>query len=608
MATNTINFTINLDGNAYSGMAKIDDALSKVLVNAKQTKRSLGDMFKELVSFSSLNNIVSDITQAFQTMVGTSLDFEQQQANLKTLLNGDAEATENLVKQIKEYSNATTYDTSSLVEAQKTMMAFGLDAEFAFEKLKNIGDIALGDQQNMQSLALAFSQMSSTGKLTGQDLNQMINAGFNPLAEISKKTGKSIGKLKEEVGKGKITVEQVASAFESATSEGGMFFEGAQNAADTTAGKIAKMNKTIDDLKIKLFEATNGATAYIAEIGNMILPLAQLSPLFTPLFKGSRKFFNSIKSAGGLFSLLKTNGIIALSSIGGWVKKVFVNWATHVKNVGLRFFGLKLKASAALAGVRSAIAKTKVRIISMGKAIRQAGGFFPWLAVKAKIACKVIGTAVKGIPVIGWIITIAGLISSLFVYLYTKFESVREWFDGVGSAVVCLLGPFGVLINIVVSFIKHWDSIKKAFTEGGILAGIKRIGFVIIDAMLKPIQSLLELLAKIPGLGNLASGGAEKIKSLRERLDKATNVEVLGSEDEQTEKEEKPKEEPKTQGGTLGKSAGTSAGKAQQINITLGSMVGTMNFNGGLQDNRRDIERQLTELMARVLGMAETAI
>ena len=49
MATNTINFTINLDGNAYSGMAKIDDALSKVLVNAKQTKRSLGDMFKELV-------------------------------------------------------------------------------------------------------------------------------------------------------------------------------------------------------------------------------------------------------------------------------------------------------------------------------------------------------------------------------------------------------------------------------------------------------------------------------------------------------------------------------------------------------------------------------
>ena len=61
-------------------------------------------------------------------------------------------------------------------------------------------------------------------------------------------------------------------------------------------------------------------------------------------------------------------------------------------------------------------------------------------------------------------------------------------------------------------------------------------------------------------------------------------------------------------GGNLGKTSGTSAGKAQQIHISIGSMVGTMNFNGGMSDNHTLVERQLAEMMARILGMAETAV
>ncbi len=53
--------------------------------------------------------------------------------------------------------------------------------------------------------------------------------------------------------------------------------------------------------------------------------------------------------------------------------------------------------------------------------------------------------------------------------------------------------------------------------------------------------------------------------------------------------------------------AGTVAGKAQQITIKLENMVGTMNFNGGLKDNASNVESTLAEMMARILGMAETA-
>src|SRR5690606_25401177 len=89
---------------------------------------------------------------------------------------------------------------------------------------KAIGDIAMGDANKMNSLTLAYSQMTSTGKLMGQDLLQMINAGFNPLNEISKKTGKSIGDLKKEMEQGKISANMVEKAFIGATSEGGQFY------------------------------------------------------------------------------------------------------------------------------------------------------------------------------------------------------------------------------------------------------------------------------------------------------------------------------------------------------------------------------------------------
>jgi tape measure domain-containing protein len=61
----------------------------------------------------------------------------------------------------------------------------------------------MGNKEWFNAMSLAFAQMYTTGKLQGQDLLQMINAGFNPLIAISEKTGKSVKQLKEEMSKGK---------------------------------------------------------------------------------------------------------------------------------------------------------------------------------------------------------------------------------------------------------------------------------------------------------------------------------------------------------------------------------------------------------------------
>ena len=131
----------------------------------------------------------------------------------------------------------------------QTLMGFGMSAEESQIRLKQLGDISQGDAQKFESLTLAFAQMSSTGKLTGQDLNQMINAGFNPLEEISRKTGKSIGELKEEMGKGAISADMVADAFASATSEGGRFYGAMDAQSKTFSGQLATLKDGVDNLK-----------------------------------------------------------------------------------------------------------------------------------------------------------------------------------------------------------------------------------------------------------------------------------------------------------------------------------------------------------------------
>lgn len=106
----------------------------------------------------------------------------------------------------------------------------------------------MGESSKFNSLTLAFSQMSAAGKLMGQDLNQMINAGFNPLQIISEKTGKSIATLKDEMSKGAVSAEMVQQAFIDATSAGGKFYNMSENASKTINGQLSMMQDALDSV------------------------------------------------------------------------------------------------------------------------------------------------------------------------------------------------------------------------------------------------------------------------------------------------------------------------------------------------------------------------
>lgn len=93
---------------------------------------------------------------------------------------------------------------------------------------------------------------------------------------------------------------------------------------------------------------------------------------------------------------------------------------------------------------------------------------------------------------------------------------IRKW-ESWGGLIKILTGPLGLVISLIESFRRNWELVKASFSQGGILKGLLTIGKVILDAILQPVQQLLELLGKIPGL-DIANTGAAKIENLRNNL------------------------------------------------------------------------------------------
>lgn len=190
-------------------------------------------------------------------MIRARGEFQAADTAIQTLL-GSKEKADMLMTQVREYAKISPLEFSDVTKATQMMLGFNIEAEKVPRYLQAIGDVSMGDTQRFNSLTLAFSQMSAAGKLMGQDLNQMINAGFNPLQIISEKTGKSIATLKDEMSKGAVSAEMVQQAFIDATSAGGKFYQMSENASKTINGQLSMMQDAMDAAFNELGQKSEG--------------------------------------------------------------------------------------------------------------------------------------------------------------------------------------------------------------------------------------------------------------------------------------------------------------------------------------------------------------
>lgn len=224
--------------------------------------------------------------------VGISAEFEQLGISFEVLAGGK-EAGDELTKSLIKLASVTPMTSQGLADNARLLLSFGETNANIIPDLKMLGDVAGGNQEKLNSLALAFAQSGSTGRLMGQDLLQMVNVGFNPLQAISERTGKSMGQLKDEMEKGKIPFSQVRQAFIDVTSEGGRFYGMMEKQSGSLNGRISTMKdnwallgKQIGDKFLPLAKATVEVLIGTADaIGQILHALAQFSRAIAQPFK-----------------------------------------------------------------------------------------------------------------------------------------------------------------------------------------------------------------------------------------------------------------------------------------------------------------------------------
>lgn len=257
--------------------------LTKMRMEAEQAKSTIRGISGEAIQQSRMANdsfskLAVGIGSAFSVAAATAFirkvvevrgEIESLQISFKTLA-GETKGME-LFAGIKEFAVNTPMMLNDLARGAQTMMGFGIESEKVMGYLKELGDVSMGNSQKFQSLTLAFSQIQATGKLMGQDLLQLINAGFNPLNVISEKTGKSVSQLKDEMSKGAISAEMVADAFKTATSEGGLYYGMLEKQSKGIQGSISNLQGAVDDALNAIGESSQGIiTTSIAAVTELV--------------------------------------------------------------------------------------------------------------------------------------------------------------------------------------------------------------------------------------------------------------------------------------------------------------------------------------------------
>lgn len=311
---NEIKLKLTIDGKEALGtLALTDNNIQKLYNSMKFGESNVSNFTTNFVrGFDNIRTTLQGITEAFRalnsmfaTPIQAAIDLEQVNTSFGVLI-GNVQQTKLFLDDLRDYGAKTPFTMPDLTQAAQTMLSFGITAENVSSNIRMLGDISGGNAQKLQSLSLAFSQIQSTGRLTGQDLLQLINAGFNPLRMIAQDTGKSMGELKKDMEKGLISAEMVTGAMRTATQEGGIYYGMMEKQSETLGGKLSNLQDSI----IKVQQAIGGSIAIaLKPLISVMTTGIEVINNFSPAITGT---IGAVTMLGVSFTALKVTGILPL--------------------------------------------------------------------------------------------------------------------------------------------------------------------------------------------------------------------------------------------------------------------------------------------------------
>lgn len=446
-----------------TGLAQVSEA---AITLSKASKDELG------VSASNLVGIMNQF----------NLGAEQADRVINVLAAGQAVGAASITEASESYKNFGSVASSSNITLEQSI---GLIQTLAKNTIKGAeaGTALRGVTLKLQKAGLGYK----SGQFQINDALEQTNKIYRKLKDSKAKDNFLIKVFgAENISAGKILLNNIPVYHE--------FTKGVTGTSE--AQKAASINS--NTLRSKIDELKNTWVNYLTTNDKTN--------------EGLNKVKDSISYVTENLSTIIKWVWIAVKAFTAWkVITLIVEAALIAYNVVLGIFAA-LNTSSAVALGTNTIALNAWYITTMitTKAM--------WLwngVMKAVTAAQWLWNAAMTANPIGLIIVGIGALIAAVVLVIKYWD---EW-----GATVTMLAAFftpwlSFIISLVMSLYNHWGMITKAFKEGGIIGGLKAIGKVLLDVVLKPVQQLLTLLAKIPGLSGLATAGADKIGEIRASL------------------------------------------------------------------------------------------
>lgn len=518
----------------YDGSLKFDTEISEKGFNNGITK--LGSLTKG--GLSVLTGAIGSVTAALGAGAVAGVKYNASIETYQTsfeVMTGSAEKAAEVIDRLKKVGAETPFELSDLADTTQLLMNYGLTADEAMDKMMMLGDISQGSADKMSRIAMAYGQMSSAGKVQLEDVKQMIEAGFNPLQEISESTGESMSSLYDRISKGTISVDEITASMERATSEGGKYYQSMEKQSQTFDGMISTLKDNAqqllgdvvqpisDSMVSTLLPAaidsinqmanafqTQGVDGLIQAgsqvLVNLLTGIAQALPnMITTAVQVIQAFITSLNtnlpqmlSAGGQILITLAQGIISLlPSLGQLALNIILNLANAISANAPQMIP---KAAEVLLNFAQGIISNLPKIVDAGinMLISLAMGVanaLPQLIEKVpklinefcakidsllpKLLAAGIGVIVTlGMGIIQSIPTIianAGEIVKAILNVITHlnlFSTGANIIKGLGSGIKSLFGSIGSIIKSLITKIKNPFNIDWSSIGKNIVNGI----------------------------------------------------------------------------------------------------------------------------------------
>ena len=150
------------------------------------------------------------ISAAWDALINYNSELENTKMAFETMFDGNKEAAEDFVKDMQDFAAKTPFEFPELAEGAQKLIAMGFAAEDTFMMMTRLGDATAGlnmGKAGIDRLSLALGQMKTKGKVAGEEMRQLVEAGIPAWEFLAKKSGKTIQQMQEEVSKGTVSAE-----------------------------------------------------------------------------------------------------------------------------------------------------------------------------------------------------------------------------------------------------------------------------------------------------------------------------------------------------------------------------------------------------------------